>query len=78
MSEDGSPQKGQGSCDLSRVTGTIRQQPLTHTPCNHMIFLETDGDPGRTRTPDPLIRSQLLYPAELPGHTCFPTTMTWG
>jgi hypothetical protein len=24
------------------------------------------GAPGRIRTPDPLIRSQVLYPAELP------------
>jgi hypothetical protein len=23
------------------------------------------GDPGRTRTPNPLIRSQVLYPVEL-------------
>ena len=27
---------------------------------------ETDGAPGKIRTPDPLIRSQVLYPAELP------------
>ena len=26
------------------------------------------GAPGRIRTPDPLIRSQVLYPAELPVH----------
>jgi hypothetical protein len=24
-----------------------------------------DGAPGETRTPDPLVRSQMLYPAEL-------------
>ncbi len=31
------------------------------------IFLEkVSGAPGRIRTPDPLIRSQILYPAELP------------
>ena len=27
---------------------------------------EVSGAPGRIRTPDPLIRSQVLYPAELP------------
>ena len=27
---------------------------------------ETNGALGRTRTPGPLIRSQVLYPAELP------------
>ena len=27
------------------------------------------GAPGRIRTPDPLIRSQVLYPAELPVHS---------
>ena len=28
--------------------------------------LSVYGAPGRIRTPDPLIRSQVLYPAELP------------
>ena len=28
--------------------------------------MENNGAPGRIRTPDPLIRSQVLYPAELP------------
>ncbi len=32
--------------------------------------LETNGDPGRIRTLDLLIRSQLLYPAELPDRVC--------
>ena len=27
-----------------------------------------DGAPGRIRTSDPLIRSQILYPAELRAH----------
>ena len=27
-----------------------------------------NGDPGRIRTCDPLIRSQILYPAELRSH----------
>jgi hypothetical protein len=26
---------------------------------------ERDGAPGEIRTPDPLVRSQMLYPAEL-------------
>ena len=51
MSEDGSPQKGQEACDLSRVTGTIRQQPLTHTPCNHMIFLQKMATRGGLEPP---------------------------
>ena len=29
------------------------------------IFWEKSGAPGETRTPDPLVRSQMLYPAEL-------------
>ena len=28
-----------------------------------------NGAPGKIRTPDPLIRSQVLYPAELPVRT---------
>ena len=31
-------------------------------------YLFQNGEPGRIRTPDPLIRSQVLYPAELPVH----------
>ena len=31
-------------------------------------FLGTDGTPGMIRTCDPLIRSQVLYPAELRVH----------
>jgi hypothetical protein len=27
-----------------------------------------DGAPGEIRTPDPLVRSQMLYPAELRAH----------
>src|SRR5439155_6240097 len=27
--------------------------------------IKVDGAPGETRTPDPLVRSQMLYPAEL-------------
>src|SRR5216684_2575790 len=29
------------------------------------VFYEENGAPGETRTPDPLVRSQMLYPAEL-------------
>ncbi len=35
---------------------------------NHInIWLYCDGVPGRTRTRDPLLRRQLLYPPELQG-----------
>ena len=30
--------------------------------------LGVSGAPGEIRTPDPLIRSQILYPAELQAH----------
>ncbi len=36
--------------------------------CAHLCLIYTEienGDPGRTRTPNPLIRSQVLYPVEL-------------
>ena len=48
---------------------------LTSCPTKHIIQVELElrfhrnflknGDPGRTRTPNLLIRSQLLYPVEL-------------
>src|SRR5262249_11861684 len=31
-------------------------------------FFRKSGAPGETRTPDPLVRSQMLYPAELRAH----------
>ena len=34
--------------------------------CNRSRFGKLNGGLGRIRTPDPLIRSQVLYPTELP------------
>ena len=34
-----------------------------------MIFTSLVGAPGKIRTPDPLVRSQVLYPAELQAHS---------
>src|ERR1017187_4779658 len=33
-----------------------------------LVFLDLYGAPGEIRTPDPLVRSQILYPAELRAH----------
>jgi hypothetical protein len=33
-----------------------------------VLAKEKDGAPGEIRTPDPLVRSQMLYPAELRAH----------
>ena len=32
------------------------------------FFINLYGAPGEIRTPDPLVRSQVLYPAELRAH----------
>ena len=32
------------------------------------IIFDMFGTPGEIRTPDPLVRSQVLYPAELRAH----------
>jgi hypothetical protein len=32
------------------------------------LIQEINGAPGETRTPDPLVRSQMLYPTELRAH----------
>ena len=37
------------------------------------LTLAASGTPGGTRTPDLLLRRQLLYPAELKAHICFRT-----
>src|SRR5487761_232366 len=31
----------------------------------HSLFIKKNGAPGEIRTPDPLLRRQMLYPAEL-------------
>ena len=54
--------------DLSRTTNVQRLHKKT--PSRKKIskgssFCLTSGAPGAIRTPDPLIRSQVLYPAEL-------------
>ena len=36
-----------------------------------MDEVEASHTPGGIRTPNPLIRSQMLYPVELPVHTGF-------
>ncbi len=36
--------------------------------CWVVVSLLKDGAPGEIRTPDPLVRSQVLYPAELRAH----------
>ena len=40
-------------------------------------FRNRGGAPGRIRTRDPLVRSQVLYPTELLAHT-FPSTIIIG
>ena len=41
---------------------------LTGEPLENQQFFYKCGDPGEIRTPDPVIRSHMLYPAELRGH----------
>lgn len=33
-----------------------------------LLSVNKDGAPGESRTPDPLVRSQVLYPTELRAH----------
>src|SRR5579872_5554863 len=42
-------------------TGTTSTCPFSKT----CVFIGKSGAPGGTRTPDPLLRRQMLYPAEL-------------
>ena len=41
---------------------------VTHTRsrAGYFLFQRRNGGLGRIRTPDPLVRSQVLYPTELP------------
>ena len=51
----------------TRVTKESLRQALfrDHLVCKSVCGGEKYGAPGTTRTCDPLIRSQVLYPAEL-------------
>jgi hypothetical protein len=44
----------------------IRKMACWSQPTSHCIF----GAPEEIRTPDPLVRSQVLYPAELRARFC--------
>ena len=51
----------------SRPTGRV-PRPFTHNKKSaKLLFSGFHGDPRGIRTPDTLIRSQVLYPAELLG-----------
>ena|SRR5215467_6871041 len=55
---------------LRRVTQSL-QKPLQWGESNDerpLQLLEKNGAPGESRTPDLLVRSQTLYPAELRAH----------
>ncbi len=43
---------------------------MTRKPKASDVQNDQNGDPGRTRTPNILIRSQVLYPVELRDHLC--------
>ena len=48
-----------------RATAVGRDERWAHRPCRASGKQRT---PGRTRTRDPLLRRQPLYPSELQGH----------
>jgi hypothetical protein len=46
----------------------FQKTPVVACGSNHLCLLVRNGAPGGTRTPDLLVRSQTLYPAELRAH----------
>jgi hypothetical protein len=48
-----------------RRTRTIRGQSADSRTLHMTQVIEKYGAPGETRTPDPLLRRQTLYPTEL-------------
>ena len=55
------------SAEAARVKA--RFTPKVKRGADRLPFQDFDGAPGEIRTPDLLIRSQSLYPAELRAHT---------
>ena len=56
------PEKARGAPRLyNPIKGAVKSEPFKARKCDF-------GEPRRIRTSDPLIRSQVLYPAELSVH----------
>ena len=55
----------QFSTVFGRLHKDVQQNSATY---ESGIDLEESGAPGEIRTPDPLVRSQILYPTELRAH----------
>lgn len=53
---------------MAKIKQIIKQSKKNGSMNNHRAVYVHDGVPGATRTPDPLLRRQLLYPTELQGH----------
>jgi hypothetical protein len=54
--------KGNTNVKLSNLTLGL--------PSQNVALQRENGAPGEIRTPDPLLRRQMLYPAELRAHGC--------
>ncbi len=57
-----------GRCDKGGVGGKRWNTQKRRGLCFHRPLLSVSGAPGRIRTHDPLVRSQVLYPTELRAH----------
>ena len=57
------------------VCGAAEAVPLTNGWNRKLEGSEGYGAPGRSRTSDLLVRSQLLYPAELRAHIALDATL---
>jgi len=47
-----------------------KSEPVVDRVCGGPEFAEKSGAPGETRTPNPLLRRQMLYPVELRAPEC--------
>ncbi len=57
---------GNECCDRQKFGSEIkRKKTATEQPGNRLFLLLKNGAPGRIRTSDRLVRSQVLYPTEL-------------
>ena len=54
-----------GSCQEQILENPVHRFPKRRKRAVKSTLLFCNGDPGRTRTPNILIRSQVLYPVEL-------------
>jgi hypothetical protein len=69
-------ERSQKGCDFGARFGVPKKSPQLESvdSSDDEQVVNRSGAPGRIRTSDPLVRSQMLYPTELRAHIAWDAT----